>query len=136
MHRTQQIAKPDEKIITDNLAIYDLIDGMTNNSKLIISEPGRDYNLGKLKMVRHIDNFIYELTVDKIFGSLNPGSKKLVFRISNIHIKENAFIVRTDFLGEQLNSDEMALCEKLIHLSMISEEVVGINGKYLLNFVS
>ena len=102
---------------------------------MIIVESGRDYNIGAMQSVQLVDEYLYELTFDKISGALSSRRKKLFFRIKEIRIgKDRCFIATTERLGNPVISG-MVTCDRLNSLFVISEDKIGIDGEYILKFV-
>lgn len=134
-NRTRQSVEPDEMIINSSHGIDEQLHIMANSSKMSIVEPGREYHIGILRSVHQIDQHVYELTFDIISGSLASRRKKLVFRIKEIRIgKDRCFIANTEQLRNPAISG-MVICDRLNILFMISEDKIGIDGKYVLKFV-
>lgn len=134
-HKSRQSAKPDEIIINNPFEIARQLHIMANGSKMIIVESGRDYNIGAMQSVQLVDEYVYELTFNKISGALSSRRKKLYFRIKEIRIgKDRCFTATTERLGTPVISG-MVTCDRLNSLYMISEEKIGIDGEYVLKFV-
>lgn len=134
-NKSRQSAISDEIIINNPFEIAKQLTTMANGSKMIIVESGRDYNIGAMQSVQLVDEYVYELTFDKISGALSSRRKKLFFRIKEIRIgKDRCFIANTERLGNPAISG-MVTCGKLNSLFMISEDRIGIDGEYVLKFV-
>ena len=134
-NKSRQSAKPDEIIINTPFEIARQLNAMAKGSKMIIVESGRDYNIGTMQSVRVVDEYVYELTFDKISGALFSRRKKFFFRIKEIRIgKARCFIATTERLGNPVISG-MVTCDRLNSLFMISEDKIGIDGEYVLKFV-
>lgn len=132
-----QSLKADVMIIDSSYGINERLNKRAIRSKMIIAEPGRDYNIGILLSAQQVEEHVYELTFDHISGSLTPRRKKLIFRINEIRIsfRDRSFSANTERLGNPAVSG-MVTCDRLNRLSMINGDKIGIDGEYVLKFVS
>ncbi len=99
------------------------------SSRIVISELGKDYELGILCSSSYIESNVFEIATQSIFGSRTSNIKRFCINISNVRIgKANKCIVST---GRFENPEKYgAVCGRINHLSRMNSGRVCINGKF------
>lgn len=80
LQHAQKSVTPDEIVINNPLEMQKVLSAMSTNSHVIVSESGKDNSLGMIQAVRHIDNYVYELVVDNVGGTINSRRKNIILR--------------------------------------------------------
>lgn len=135
LKRAQGYVNPDEIIIANDMEIQKLLDSMSTNSEIIISESGMNNAIGMLRAVNYVGGNVYEFVIENAMGVSKSIKKKYYFKLKDIHFNVNKKLVANTDCFDDASKYNMPICRRLNTIFSINSEKICIDGKFELNIV-